>query len=134
MEEKCGLEASEQSVLFRGKVLSLADKFEDIGVAPGDTLNVVKGKRQRTSKSFADSDVTDMPEDESESELSAESIASGLGGGGGGGMSSAGGMGGGMLGGMSGMDEESMKKALEKMSPEDIQKAMKQMDQLLDNK
>ena len=132
MEEKCGLEASEQSVLFRGKVLSLADKLEDIGVAPGDTLNVVKGKRQRTSKSLADSDVTDMPEDENESELSAESISGGLGGGGG--MSSAGGMGGGMLGGMSGMDEESMKKALEKMSPEDIQKAMKQMDQLLDNK
>ena len=130
VEEKCGLEASEQSVLFRGKVLSLADKLEDIGVAPGDTLNVVKGKRQRTSKSFADSDVTDMPEDESESELSAESISGGLGGG----ISSVGGMGGGMLGGMSGMDEESMKKALEKMSPEDIQKAMKQMDQLLDNK
>ena len=42
VEEKCGLDASEQSVLFRGKVLSPSDKLEDIGVAPGDTLNVVK--------------------------------------------------------------------------------------------
>ena len=36
VEEKCGLNASEQSVLFRGKVLSSEDKLEDIGVAPGN--------------------------------------------------------------------------------------------------
>ncbi len=36
VEEKCGLGASEQSVLFRGKVLSPEEKLEDIGVAPGN--------------------------------------------------------------------------------------------------
>ena len=38
VEEKCGLKASEQSVLFRGKVLSPDDKLEDIGVAPGNFI------------------------------------------------------------------------------------------------
>lgn len=113
VEEKCGLDASEQSVLFRGKVLSPTDKLEDIGVAPGDTLNVVKGKRQR-SKPISDLDIADIPLDDdvpiSQSGGGESPFGAGM-----------------------GMDQESMKKAMENMSPEDIQKAMKQIDQLLDN-
>ena len=49
--------------------------------------------------------------------------------------SAAGAAGGGVnpFGGMGGLDQESMKKAMENMKPEDIQKAMQQIDQLLDN-
>lgn len=116
VQEKCGLDASEQSVLFRGKVLSATDKLEDIGVAPGDILNVVKGKRQRT-KPISDADISDMPSEDEEVRIQTDAAATNPFGGAG-----------------MGMDEESMKRALENMNPEDIQKAMKQIDQLLDNK
>jgi len=39
-------------------------RLEDVGVAPGDTLNVVKGKRQRAARSVDENEVTDMPEEE----------------------------------------------------------------------
>jgi len=37
--------ADQQSVLFRGKVLSPTDKLEDVGVSAGEVLNVVKGRK-----------------------------------------------------------------------------------------
>lgn len=37
----------EHVCLFRGKVLSNADKLEDIGISAGDVLNVVKKRAQR---------------------------------------------------------------------------------------
>lgn len=125
MHEKCGLDVAEQSVLFRGKVLAQSDKLEDVGVAPGDTLNVVKGKRQRAARPVDDTEVTDMPEDvitANSAVASGSDVAS----------QGFGAMGG--MGGMGGMDQESLKKAIENMNPEEIQKAMKQIDQLLDNK
>ena len=45
-----GLVAGEQSVLFRGKVLNAGDKLEDLGIAPGDVLNVLKGRKARAPK------------------------------------------------------------------------------------
>jgi hypothetical protein len=128
VHEKCGLDVAEQSVLFRGKVLAQSDKLEDVGVAPGDTLNVVKGKRQRAARPVDDTEVTDMPADDIDiiTANSAEASRSD------GASQGFGGMGG--MGGMAGMDQESLKKAIENMNPEEIQKAMKQIDQLLDNK
>lgn len=52
--------ADQQSVLFRGKVLSPTDKLEDVGVSAGEVLNVVKGRKafkpaaSMTSSSSAD--------------------------------------------------------------------------------
>lgn len=45
VETLAGLEAGQQSVLFRGKVLSSSDKLEDAGVSSGDVLNVLKGRK-----------------------------------------------------------------------------------------
>ena len=48
-----GLEVGEQSVLFRGKVLSLSDRLEDVGVSSGDVLNVLKGRKTTTTTATA---------------------------------------------------------------------------------
>lgn len=45
VEELTGIAANQQSVLFRGKVLSASDKLEDVGINAGEVLNVVKGRR-----------------------------------------------------------------------------------------
>ena len=47
VESVVNLEAGQQSVLFRGKVLTPSDVLADVGVSPGDVLMVVKGKRAR---------------------------------------------------------------------------------------
>jgi uncharacterized ubiquitin-like protein YukD len=47
VESAANLEANQQSVLFRGKVLTGSDSLSDVGVSKGDVLMVVKGKRQR---------------------------------------------------------------------------------------
>ena len=48
VEEAAGLEPGQQSVLFRGKVLSADNNLSEIGVTSGDVLNVVKGRKQRS--------------------------------------------------------------------------------------
>lgn len=45
VEELTGISSNQQSVLFRGKVLSSSDRLEDIGINAGEVLNVVKGRR-----------------------------------------------------------------------------------------
>jgi hypothetical protein len=45
VEELTGIQSNQQSVLFRGKVLSSSDRLEDIGINAGEVLNVVKGRR-----------------------------------------------------------------------------------------
>jgi len=67
IQSSTGLSSSEQSVLFRGKVLSHTDRLEDVGVAPGDTLNIVKGRKQINNL-----DIEDGNEDGT-SEISIES-------------------------------------------------------------
>lgn len=60
VESVVNLSADEQSVLFRGKVLSPADVLADVGVASGDVLMVVKGRRARPkveSESTVDTDL-----------------------------------------------------------------------------
>ena len=47
VETVSGLTASEQSVLFRGKVLNAKDSLESLGVSSGDVLNVLKGRKVR---------------------------------------------------------------------------------------
>lgn len=55
VESVVNLEAGQQSVLFRGKVLSPEDVLSDVGVSPGDVLMVVKGRKARSKQ---DIDVT----------------------------------------------------------------------------
>lgn len=47
VESVVNLSANEQSVLFRGKVLSPTDVLTDVGVSSGDVLMVVKGRKAR---------------------------------------------------------------------------------------
>jgi uncharacterized ubiquitin-like protein YukD len=51
VEELTGIESTQQNILFKGKVLSTADKFESLGITKGDVLNVVKGRKPSTSVS-----------------------------------------------------------------------------------
>ena len=103
VEEVAGLEAGQHSVLFRGKVLKTGD-LDDLGISEGDVLNVVKGRKARP--------------------VEVESAMTG-------GAKAAGAMGaGGMpasLADLQGMSGEALK------NPEEMQKAMQAMDQLLDS-
>lgn len=47
VQKAAGIEADNQCVLFRGKVLNPSDKLEAVGVSAGDILNVVKGRKPR---------------------------------------------------------------------------------------
>lgn len=50
VETLTGLEANQQSVLFKGKVLESTDRLDELGITTGDVLNVLKGKKARVSK------------------------------------------------------------------------------------
>ena len=104
-----GLEAGQSSVLFRGKVLSLAENLEEVGVTTGDILMVVKGRKQRSSKADFEA------EDDMVTSMGDVSGAPG-----GGSLDEA-------------MNSEAYKKAMANASPEEMQKAMKAMDNLLDS-
>jgi hypothetical protein len=120
VEDACGLDAEQQSILFRGKLLSRESSLEDVGVSPGDTVNVVKGRRQRTAPTpAANLDVDDSFTSDSGGAMGIPSMG--------------GGMGDMLGGGMGGMTENDMKKAMENINPEDMQKAMKAMDEILDS-
>jgi hypothetical protein len=72
--ELTGIAADQQSVLFRGKVLSSSDSLEKLGISAGEVLNVVKGRRAAPSPMTSRSSVTSSTD-----VLSASSL-SGLGG------------------------------------------------------
>jgi len=112
VEEVAGLEAGQQSVLFRGKVLKASDRLDELGVSAGDVLNVVKGRKQQQVRSVEE--LAGNPD--------AAAGAGGLAKGGAGG-----GMGMPSLADLQGMSSEAMK------NPEEMQKAMQAMDQLLDS-
>jgi hypothetical protein len=57
VESVVNLDAGQQSVLFRGKILQPTDVLSEVGVAPGDVLMVVKGRRIR-AKQDAETDGT----------------------------------------------------------------------------
>lgn len=103
VEAVAGLEAGQQSVLFRGKVLKAGDRLDDLGVSQGDVLNVVKGRKARP--------------------VEAEAMMGGdlVGGAAGGGMPPS-------LADLQGMSGDALKQ-----NPEEMQKAMQAMDQLLDS-
>lgn len=42
VEELSGLQANQQSVLFKGKVLDDNDKFDDVGINPGNIELMIK--------------------------------------------------------------------------------------------
>jgi uncharacterized ubiquitin-like protein YukD len=70
VEAAANLEADQQSVLFRGKVLSGTDVLSNVGVNKGDVLMVVKGKRQRPKPELdmdtpgADADFASMTDEQ----------------------------------------------------------------------
>lgn len=105
VEEVAGLEAGQQSVLFRGKVLKPTDRFDDLGISAGDVLNVVKGRKQRAAEEAVGAD----------GGVSTTKSATG-------GLGSVPSM-----ADLQSMSAEAMK------NPEEVQKAMQQMDQLLDS-
>jgi hypothetical protein len=105
VEEVAGLEAGQQSVLFRGKVLKPTDRFEDLGISAGDVLNVVKGRKQRAAEEAVGADG---------GVATTKSASGGLGS-----VPS--------MADLQSMSAEAMK------NPEEVQKAMQQMDQLLDS-
>ena len=115
VEEAAGLEAGQQSVLFRGKVLKASDRLDELGVSAGDVLNVVKGRKTRPAGA-------DAAVDGVSSGTAGDAATKSLGGGGGG-------AGGGMpsLADLQSMSADAMK------NPEEMQKAMQAMDQLLDS-
>mmetsp|Transcript_12483 Transcript_12483/g.17129 ORF Transcript_12483/g.17129 Transcript_12483/m.17129 type:complete len:270 (-) Transcript_12483:85-894(-) len=108
-----GLEAGQQSVLFRGKVLSPQDRLEDIGVGQGDVLNVLKGRKPNVrSPSAVESSIS-----ESVSGFvppSADSKAN-------------------AFGFTPGMSQEEYQEALKNANPEDVKNAMNAMDNMLDS-
>lgn len=102
-ENVAGIEAGQSSVLFRGKVLTASDKLEDIGVAAGDVLMVVKGRKQRATRP-----------DSMEDAMASSSVSNGY-------------------ENAMDMNSDAVKEAMKGSNPEDIQKAMKAMDNLLDS-
>lgn len=54
VESISGLEASKQSVLFKGKVLGKSDKLFELGIVTGDVLNVLKVRKSRIVKPFGE--------------------------------------------------------------------------------
>lgn len=76
VESVSGLTANEQSVLFRGKVLRAGDKLEDLGIAPGDVLNVLKGRKVKAPKVNAADMATFDAKPVSESQASAATFDS----------------------------------------------------------
>ncbi|KAG5185259.1 hypothetical protein JKP88DRAFT_219218 [Tribonema minus] len=61
VQEKAGLSAEQQSVLFKGKLLAAGDDLSTVGVSDGDTINVVpskKPKAERTAAAGVDADGT----------------------------------------------------------------------------
>ena len=106
VETASGLVASEQSVLFRGKVLNPSDKLKDLGISSGDVLNVLKGRKVRAPRAKLPADLGSMES------LSRRPSAEGLSD---------------MPSGMS--PEEMMKN----MDPEKIRQAMQAMEKLLDS-
>lgn len=100
-ESIAGIEAGQSSVLFRGKVLTVSDKLEDIGVAAGDVLMVVKGRKQRAAKLESMEDA-----------MTSNGVATGF---------------------EDSLDSDAYREAMKNANPEDIQKAMKAMDNLLDS-
>jgi hypothetical protein len=133
VEEQCGIDSDQQSILFRGKLLKPVDKLEDIGVAVGDTLNVVKGKRQRPSPSKAISKGLNegLDDDTGTGSIGAVENSNSL-------LGKTAGVGGlndmmGGLGGMGDMSPEKLQEAMKNVNPEDMQKAMSAMDEILDS-
>jgi hypothetical protein len=109
VEEVSGLVASEQSVLFRGKLLEPSNKLEDLGISNGDILNVLKGRKARAPKA-------QLP----------KSMTTGLDGS----ASSRAKSAGGLTGMPDGMSPEEMMK---NMDPEKIKQTMEAMERMLDS-
>jgi hypothetical protein len=109
VEEVSGLVASEQSVLFRGKLLEPSNKLEDLGISNGDILNVLKGRKARAPKAQLPKSMT-MGLDGSASSRAKNA--------------------GGLTGMSDGMSPEEMMK---NMDPEKIKQTMEAMERMLDS-
>ncbi|CAM9826671.1 unnamed protein product [Chrysoparadoxa australica] len=49
MEDQAGLAKDQQSVLFKGKLLSADDDLAEAGISEGDTVNIVPSKKPRAA-------------------------------------------------------------------------------------
>lgn len=109
IETLTGIESSQQNVLYKGKLLAPNDKFDDLGISPGEVLSVVRGRRVTPKPTEAT-----VPSSSTSISSSATSPA----------------LGGNPFGGG---DAASMEEALKNADPEQLKKAMTQMDNLLDS-
>lgn len=48
VESFTGIKASEQSIMYRGKILNPSDNLAEVGLSPGEVVNVVKGRKSRS--------------------------------------------------------------------------------------
>lgn len=111
VEGLANLETGQNSVLFRGKVLSPGDKLSEMGIESGDVLMVVKGKKARPSatlNSLDESSSQDSNEVASTGTRSPDLMSR-------------------FSGGMPGMPN------MDQMNPEDLQNAMQAMEKMLDS-
>ena len=118
VETLAGLEVGQNSVLFRGKVLNPEDKLEEIGVASGDVLMVVKGKKRLPKVDNVSTSLTGETSSSSSSSSTTTTTPSSKG------LNGMGFPGMGNIGDIPGM---------ENVSPEDLKKTMAAMDNLLDS-
>lgn len=110
VEEVSGLVAGEQTVLFRGKLLSPTNKLDELGIGHGDILNVLKGRKARAPKAQLPKSLSTG----TDSSFSATQSKSS-----------------GVLPGMAGnLSPEDMMK---NMDPEKIKQTMEAMERLLDS-
>eukprot|EP01036_Dinobryon_divergens_P031940 gene31940-41434_t len=105
-----GLEAGQQSVLFKGKVLSSTDRLEDVGVAQGDVLNVLKGRKTVRSPNAVANNLFD--DSITSSSTAADSLSNKF---------------------SPNMSQEEYNEAIKNANPEDVKNAMKAMDNMLDS-
>jgi hypothetical protein len=119
VEQTAGLNISDQTVLFRGKILKQNDKLSDLGINAGDTLNIIRGNlKKENSISKSDEDVkdrlrTDMNRKVDSNHKKPPIPNSPF--------------------GQSFMNPDQIKDAMNTMNPNSIKDAMKAMDELMDS-
>lgn len=109
VEALTGIAADQQSVLFRGKVLSATDRLEELGISAGEVLNVVKGRRARVAPAAKPASSSSI----NSSSSSANPLGDDL--------------------DMSSLEGLSEKEIMEKLGPEKIEAAKKRMEAFIES-
>jgi len=77
IEEKAGLSSVQQAVLYKGKILEAEDALSEVGIADGDTLNIVPNRRPKSARPLTDSIPSAFSEN-TNVQIGSESATSGL--------------------------------------------------------